>query len=304
LSDPTKDDPGNLVIEGDNRKALVSLALLRGGVDVVLIDPPYNTGKNDLRYSDRRFHDPEADEVGAKFVTNLDGGRHTKWVNEMAPTLVLIKDLMMPNGVIFVHINDIELPRLLMLMEEIFTEGNHLGTIIWKGATDNNPSQIVVEHEYIVCYAKDRRRVPSPWKGQMNDLVELMAAEFSRLKAENPDLKALTKRWKAWIRSHRDELPNALRRKTEVDSRRGPVEKKLTEIFASVLGVERVGVHDDFFLLGGHSLMVAVLLARVHEAFGVELPIRSLFDAPTVETFAADLAKRVGVVGMSSGQRR
>jgi acyl carrier protein len=85
---------------------------------------------------------------------------------------------------------------------------------------------------------------------------------------------------------------------------RGPVEKKLTEIFASVLGVERVGVHDDFFLLGGHSLMVAVLLARVHEAFGVELPIRSLFDAPTVETFAADLAKRVGVVGMSSGQRR
>jgi len=221
FGDPTKDDPGNLVIEGDNRKALVSLALLRGGVDVVLIDPPYNTGKNDLRYSDRRFHDPEADEVGAKFVTNLDGGRHTKWVNEMAPTLVLIKDLMAPSAVIFVHINDIELPRLLMLMEEIFNEGNHLGTIIWKGATDNNPSQIVVEHEYIVCYAKDRRRVSSPWKGQVNDLVELMAAEFSRLKAENPDLMALTKRWKAWIRSHRNELPNALRRKTEVD-RRGP----------------------------------------------------------------------------------
>jgi adenine-specific DNA-methyltransferase len=221
FSDPTKDDPGNLVIEGDNRKALVSLALLRGGVDVVLIDPPYNTGKNDLRYSDRRFHDPEADAEGAKFVTNQDGGRHTKWLNEMAPTLVLIKDLMVPSGVIFVHINDIELPRLLMLMEEIFNEDNHLGTIVWKGATDNNPSQIIVEHEYIVCYAKDREHVPSPWKGQVNDLVQLMADEFNRLRAENSDLESLAKRWKGWIRAHREELPNALRRKTEVD-RRGP----------------------------------------------------------------------------------
>lgn len=77
-SDHTDEDPGNLVIEGDNRQALVSLmAQYRGRVDVALIDPPYNTGNNDLRYSDRRFSDPDADADDAVYVTNVDGRRHT-----------------------------------------------------------------------------------------------------------------------------------------------------------------------------------------------------------------------------------
>ena len=221
-SDPTEEDPGNLVIEGDNRQAMVSLfAQYQSQVDVVVIDPPYNTGKNDFRYDDARFQDPDADQGRGDFVKAEDGGKHTKWLNQMAPTLWLIKELMAAHGVIFVHINDIELPRLLLLMEEIFDADNWLGTIVWRGSTDNNPSQIVTEHEYIVCYAKDKESVPSVWKGQVHDLVTLMTTEFDRLKAESADLDELRTRWRAWIREHKVELPNALARKSQVNER-GP----------------------------------------------------------------------------------
>lgn len=221
-SDVTEEDPGHRVIEGDNRQALVSLRNeFANEIDVVLIDPPYNTGKNDFRYSDTRFLDPDADTAEGSYVTDNEAGRHTKWLNEMAPTLRLIKDLMSPSGVIMVHINDRELPRLLMLMEDIFDEPNHLGTLVWKGAVDNNPTQIAVEHEYIVVYARDKERCPSPWNGLMSELVELMNTKFSELKAESEDHAALAKAWRAWIRSHKKELPNALGRKTGVDER-GP----------------------------------------------------------------------------------
>src|SRR6476620_5139088 len=106
-SDPTDDDPGNLVIEGDNRQAMVSLfAQYQSQVDVVIIDVPYNTGKNDFRYDDARFHDPDADQAKGDFVKAEDGGKHTKWLNQMATTLWLIKELMAQHAVIFVHIND------------------------------------------------------------------------------------------------------------------------------------------------------------------------------------------------------
>jgi hypothetical protein len=159
-SDPTDEDPGNLLIQGDNRQAMVSLlSHYAGKVDVVVIDPPYNTGRRDLRYNDARFADPDADGKGA-YVSAEDGGKHTKWLNQMAPTLRVIRELMAAHGVIFIHIDDRELPRLLLLMEEIFDESNRIGLLVWKSATDNNPSQIVVEHEYI-------SRFPSPLRARV-----------------------------------------------------------------------------------------------------------------------------------------
>ena len=77
---------------------------------------------------------------------------------------------------------------------------------------------------------------------------------------------------------------------------RGPVEEMVASGWGSLLGVERVGAHDNFFDLGGHSLLATQVVSRLREAFGVEIPLRALFEFPTVAGLAAQIEsmKRVG----------
>ncbi|MEU7876566.1 condensation domain-containing protein, partial [Dactylosporangium sp. NPDC049140] len=70
----------------------------------------------------------------------------------------------------------------------------------------------------------------------------------------------------------------------------GPVQEVLAAIWTTLLGVERIGVHDDFFTLGGHSLLATQVLSRVRVAFGVEVPVDAMFDAPTIVGLAAAIA--------------
>jgi acyl carrier protein len=101
--------------------------------------------------------------------------------------------------------------------------------------------------------------------------------------------------------------PREVRRRAEAGRRLSPtgsaasyeaprsaIEERLAGIFAEVLGVERVGIRDSFFDLGGHSLLGTVLLSRVRDLFGLELPVLRLFQAPTVETLAVVLAEQEG----------
>ncbi|MGL5795317.1 MAG: phosphopantetheine-binding protein, partial [Waterburya sp.] len=74
---------------------------------------------------------------------------------------------------------------------------------------------------------------------------------------------------------------------------RSLLEKQLAKIWAEVLGLERIGINDNFFDLGGHSLLITQLLAKVRNAFNVELPLKDLFNNPTI----ADLAERLGDKG-------
>ncbi|GAA3707628.1 hypothetical protein GCM10022204_26970 [Microlunatus aurantiacus] len=198
---------GNMVIEGDNLQVMLSLrSQYSDSFDVVYIDPPYNRGGNDFRYSDARFHDPDADPDDAEYVSNEDGEKHTKWLNYMAPRLVAIWNLMADSGVIFISINDVELGRLMMLADEIFDETNRIGVIAWKGSSDNNPSRIVIEHEYVVCYAKNIKKVPQRWRTPEDEVKEALLEQYDELSKETPDLAARATRWRALLRANEESL--------------------------------------------------------------------------------------------------
>jgi adenine-specific DNA-methyltransferase len=190
---------GNLIMEGDNLQVMVSLRpQYRSRVDVAYLDPPYNTGKRDFRYSDRRFHDPNADSDDAVYVNNEDGGRHTKWLNYMGPRLWLVWELLADHGVCFVSINDVELFRLGLLLDEIFGERNRLGVLVWKQAVDNNPTRIAVEHEYVLCYAKHVEAVAERWQGTSRAKQWLLDT-YVDLKTIEPDPSKLEKLWRSAI---------------------------------------------------------------------------------------------------------
>jgi adenine-specific DNA-methyltransferase len=91
-----------------------------------------------LTLNDRQH--PNADSDDAVYVNSEDGGRHTKWLNYMGPRLYLVWELLDDHGVCFVSINDIELFRVGMLMDEIFGERNRLGVLVWKGANREQPN--------------------------------------------------------------------------------------------------------------------------------------------------------------------
>ena len=203
----------NMLVEGDNLQVLASLrSRYSGQVDVIYIDPPYNLGKDDFRYSDRRFHDPDADDSDAVYVTNEDGGRHTKWLNFMAPRLYMLWQLLHDDhGVIFISINDVELFRLGMLVNEIFGESNWLGTIIWKQTTDNNPTRIAVEHEYILCYAKTRNKLSSRWINPDNEAKTMIIEAFDRLKVQSSNLAVLRKEFSIFAAENRASLGDLYR---------------------------------------------------------------------------------------------
>ena len=135
----------NFILEGDN---LHSLRLLekthKGKIDLIYIDPPYNTGNKDFRYDD-------------KFIDTVDGFKHSKWLSFMAHRLQVVNTLLSERGCILISINDIEYAQLKLLCDDIFGEQKYIGTFIWKSRQnkDNrNITGISIDHEYVLAYSK------------------------------------------------------------------------------------------------------------------------------------------------------
>lgn len=140
-----EDNPNHILIEGDNLHALTALTFTHeGAIDVIYIDPPYNTGKrNEFRYND-------------KWVDNNSPFKHSMWLSYLDKRLKISKMLMSENSAIFISIDNNEYSQLKLLCDEIFNENNYIGTLIWRkkeggGQTD---AYFVTEHEYILCYKK------------------------------------------------------------------------------------------------------------------------------------------------------
>lgn len=145
----------NLLIEGDNLQAMATLYRERGQVDLILTDPPYNTGR-DFRYNDRWEEDPNDTGMG-DLVSADDGARHTKWMRFMWPRLQMMRSMLRPGGVLAICIDHREVFRLGQMLDELFGEQNRISIINWQRAyTPRNDSKHVsISTEYVLVYARD-----------------------------------------------------------------------------------------------------------------------------------------------------
>lgn len=165
----------NFLIEGDN---LASLQLLekthKGKIDLIYIDPPYNTGNQDFIYDDC-------------YVDTEDGFRHSKWISFMTKRLSIARSLLTEKGVIFIQISDIELAQLRLLCDTVFGEENFLNIISVNmkniaGASGGGEDKRLKKNcEYILIYAKNYDTLPI-FKGayvytEMSELIQKYIAE-------------------------------------------------------------------------------------------------------------------------------
>lgn len=145
-SHPSADNnyPNHILIEGDNLHALTALTFTHEGkIDVIYIDPPYNTGNKDFKYND-------------SFVDKEDSYRHSKWLSFMNKRLKIAKRLLKDSGVIFISIDDNEISQLKLLCDEIFNETNFISqlTLVNNIAGRSDKKHIAQAHEYVLMYQK------------------------------------------------------------------------------------------------------------------------------------------------------
>ena len=158
-------DSENIYIEGDNLDALKILRdTYLGKVKMIYIDPPYNTG-SDFIYKDDFSQDRDeyvensgqVDDLGNRFVQNVEtnGRFHTDWLNMIYPRLMLARDLLSNDGVIFISIDDNEMHNVRKVCDEIFGASNFIGAIIQNKLNAKNDSiNLQKNHEYIVIYRR------------------------------------------------------------------------------------------------------------------------------------------------------
>lgn len=148
----------NEIWDGENLSAMVTLYKYRGQVDLILTDPPYNTGE-DFRYNDKWDTDPNDPDLG-ELVPKDDGSRHSKWLRFMTPRVWMMREMLKPGGVIAICIDHRELFRLGMLMDEIFKEENRVGIINWQKSYSpkNDNKHISTATEYVLVYTKNIER--------------------------------------------------------------------------------------------------------------------------------------------------
>ena len=150
------DAPNHVLIEGDNLEALTTLAYTHAGkIDVIYIDPPYNTGKKDeFKYNDN-------------WIDSEDSYRHSKWLSFVSKRLKLAKKLLKSDGIIFISIDDNEIGNLKVLCDDIFNcngnpnNSNDLGILIWDLGSGTSAGHFTRSHEYILAYCKNKSLLPN-----------------------------------------------------------------------------------------------------------------------------------------------
>lgn len=177
----------NILIEGDNYHALTALNFIaKESIDVIYIDPPYNTGHEDFAYNDN-------------YVNADDGYRHSKWLSMMEKRLQLAKELLNEDGCIFISIDDNEQANLKLLCDSIFGEKNLITQFFWEKTQHFGRQKInfYSNCEYVLCYAK---KLYNSEKGNLKELlVEKIKTELTDAPLYNASNKENILHFKAGI---------------------------------------------------------------------------------------------------------
>ncbi|WP_158137494.1 site-specific DNA-methyltransferase [Vibrio metschnikovii] len=207
----------NLLIKGDNLEVLKHLVnAYSEKVKMIYIDPPYNTGKDGFTYVDDRAFTKDQlvalagidEDEATRILEFVDKGSssHSAWLTFMYPRLYVAREFLADDGVVFISIDDNEQAQLKLLCDEVFGEQNFLGNVIWKNVTDNNPTNIAIEHEYIIAYAKDKNQVATKWKSNLSDIKDALIRVGSELINQYQDPNELQAAYTKWFKENKFQL--------------------------------------------------------------------------------------------------
>ena len=214
------DTTENLYIEGDNLEVLKLLQeSYLGKVKMIYIDPPYNTG-NDFIYADDFMRSQEEenaqmgmyDEDENRLFKNFDtrGRFHSDWCSMIYSRLLLSRNLLTHDGVIFISIDENEVNTLKAICDEVFGASNFIAELIWSAGRKNDSKYISVSHEYILCYFKDALWVKEHkilWREKKQGLSDIYA-EYEHLKQiYGNDCGLIEKELRNWYKTLADGHP-------------------------------------------------------------------------------------------------
>ena len=207
----------NIYISGDNLDGLKHLLKsYNGAIKCIYIDPPYNTGSDGFVYQDNFNYTKEnlqeklnvSEEEAERILelTKRGSASHSAWLMFMYSRLLLARDLLTDDGVIFISIDDNEQANLRLLSDDVFGEENFTGNIIIQTATDNNKTQVNIEHEYMAVYSR-RKELQKSWTGK-NEPAELIQTKYLDLKSKyHNNVELVQKELRSWIKENKDLLP-------------------------------------------------------------------------------------------------
>lgn len=206
------DTTENIFIEGDNLDALKLLQeSYLGKVDLIYIDPPYNTG-NDFVYNDD-FAESSADylarsgqisDAGDRLVANTEsnGRFHSDWLSMMYSRLKLARNLLADDGVVLAAIGDQEHASLRLLLDQVFGAENFISDVVWQGGRKNDPRYVSNGADYMLIYAKNEGRLSElgvRWREPKVGLDTALAKAASIWSTRQSDDDA-SAQWKGWLK--------------------------------------------------------------------------------------------------------
>lgn len=211
------DEAQHVFIEGENLETLkVLYRAYFDRVKMIYIDPPYNTGSKEFLYPDN-FADPlgtylkltgQKTDAGQFTTTQLEynGRHHSSWLSMMYPRMALCRQFLKDDGIIFISIDDIELSNLLRLMDEVYGEENRVGIICWRNVTDNNPTLINKDNEFIVCYARNRAALPEAWRSRESEEKDILAAFYEEQKKQGHNPEDIESKLRVFLKDNAESL--------------------------------------------------------------------------------------------------